>query len=530
MISPGFDVEPVARQIGAQGVDKLVMDAERVSSYEEERIVHENAPEIVRLQAEFAIQLAEERRLNERLASAPAHGDLRRLRLRGTFCWAVVAILAVTGFFSTMLSLAPFRLGWMSWLVSAGMALLTPFLVDRLLENPGMGSVLKVLTVVAGGASLASLMLLAHIRGDILGEQIRATQAQAVVIDDTQPQQEAPNTFYDKAVGLLSVALFLMAFATEIGGGLALHDAWRSMPDESEDWPALGRELVATRRRMAAMAGEITRIREAPKLFASRFRRDFYLALLLSATRKALSKLLLIILAFAAFASRSAQAQDRLNLVVAIDLTRSVASVGPDGKTDYEKNVEGVSRVFAQVPAGSRLTVIGITDRSFAQPYILMQALVPDDSGYFGERLDAAHAQLVRAWRARAAHLSPYFKQTDIFGALELASQLFARDPSANRKQLVIFSDMRESASAVDFEREQLVPAFAAIANKCGKMPALPGVQLYVAGVDGVGKSTVYWQSLSSFWTEYLRNSGAFLAGFTVLREVRFTSIATLGP
>jgi hypothetical protein len=34
------------------------------------------------------------------------------------------------------------------------------------------------------------------------------------------------------------------------------------------------------------------------------------------------------------------------------------------------------------------VTVIGITDHSFGKPDILLSARIPDDAGYFGERLD----------------------------------------------------------------------------------------------------------------------------------------------
>lgn len=74
MVNPGFDVETVAEQVGAQGVDKLVTDAERICTHEQRRIACTNEPEIVRLDVEFAIQLAEQRRI--------ANGFIRTARLR----------------------------------------------------------------------------------------------------------------------------------------------------------------------------------------------------------------------------------------------------------------------------------------------------------------------------------------------------------------------------------------------------------------------------------------------------------------
>jgi hypothetical protein len=233
-----------------------------------------------------------------------------------------------------------------------------------------------------------------------------------------------------------------------------------------------------------------------------------------------MTKLLIAFVTFLILVIPRARAEDHLNLVIAIDLTRSVAATGPDGQSDFQKNIEGVTRLLAQIPAGSRLTVIGITDHSFAEPYILMSARIPDEPGYFGERLNGARGQIVRVWTERSAHLTPSFHETDIFGALELASQLFAQQPDLGRKELVVFSDMRESAPCLDFERVKLVPAFQAIGNKCGEMPPLRDVQVYVAGADGAGKSIAYWQSLRGFWTDYFHDTGTNLEGFTVLRDI----------
>jgi len=267
----------------------------------------------------------------------------------------------------------------------------------------------------------------------------------------------------------------------------------------------------------------VTMLRNEPEIFANRFWRDFYRALLSNAARNAMTKLLIVILGIFLATSCRAQAEDRLNMVIAIDLTRSVAGAGPDGKTDFQKNIEGVSRLLVQVPAGSRVTVIGITDHSFAQPYILLSAHVPDDAGYFGERLAAAHSQLVRTWKVRSSQLDPHFRQTDILGALQLAGEVFAQEPDAGRRNLVIFSDMRQSAPELNLESPKLVPSFSTVAARCGTLPALQQVQVDVLGGDGSGKSSAYWQSLKSFWAVYFHDAGANLKSYSVLREPQLT-------
>jgi hypothetical protein len=521
MTTTGFDAETAAQQLGAGGVDNLVTNAERICTYEQQRIEHTNAGLILGLQGEYNLLVAEEHRIEERLQMAPPPGDLRRLHRRAIFAWSITAILTVAGFAFTLLSFASFRLGWKSWLYCAGIAVVTPFLVEKLLDGRNMEKLVKTLTALATAAALTSLMLLAVIRGDLLAQEFHQDAAPVVVIDDSAPQSEPQNTFYDSTLVLLRVALLLMAFTMEVGAGLALREARRSVPDSSEDWNKLRGELIAVRHRMSQIVCNATMLHNEPAIFAARFWRDFYSALLSNAARNAMTKLLMVILGLSSLVGIHAHAEDRLNLVVAIDLTQSVAVTGPDGKSDFQKNIEGVTRLLSQVSSSSHVTVIGITDRSFTQPYILLPAHVPDDQGYFGERSNSARGQLVLAWKKRATRLDPRFHQTDIFGALQLVSQIFAQQSDAGRRTLIIFSDMRQSTPELNLESLRIVPSFPIVAKQCGTPPLLRDVQVHILGADGPGKSTAYWESLQSFWEEYFHNAGTVLQSYSVLRELR---------
>jgi hypothetical protein len=271
---------------------------------------------------------------------------------------------------------------------------------------------------------------------------------------------------------------------------------------------------------MAQIIRVVVDLRNQPGVFAARFWRDFYRAMLSNAVRKSLTKLLLLLMAVALYGVPSVCAQAREDLVIAIDLTASVAAAGPDGKSNFEKNIDGVTRLLVEAPANSHATVIGITDHSFAQPYILLSARVGADPGYFGEKLSAARSQIVHAWKQRSAHLDPHFRHTDILGALQLASQIFAQGPNPVRKTLVIFSDMRQDAPDLDFESLRLAPAFSAIAHRCQPFPVLQGVHVDVLGADGAGRSMAYWQSLRNFWADYFRSAGATLSHYSALREL----------
>jgi hypothetical protein len=239
-----------------------------------------------------------------------------------------------------------------------------------------------------------------------------------------------------------------------------------------------------------------------------------------------MKKLLILAAALALVPHVHAAAPQRLNLVIALDLSKSVNVKGPDGTTEFHKNVDGVTRLLAQVPAGAHVTVIGITDRSFAQPYILLSASVPDDAGYFGEQLSAAQRELLRVWKRRSAKLDPKFPGTDILGALELASQIFNQLPSSGKhKELVIFSDMRNHTQELDLESPHgLTSAMKA------RPVASPPIDLHDAhivalGVEQTSPASTNWKCFNDFWKEYLSRGGAILDEFSALRDAHLMAV-----
>jgi hypothetical protein len=210
-----------------------------------------------------------------------------------------------------------------------------------------------------------------------------------------------------------------------------------------------------------------------------------------------------------------------VTIVVALDLTQSVQGAGPDAKTDFQKNIEAVSRLLGRVPPSSRVVVLGITDKSFAQPYILLSGRVTDDAGHFGERLESARGELMRVWKQRSAKLKPEFRYTDIFGALLVAEQIFAGSPNRNRHVLIILSDMRHHTPDLDLESGGFAPHFSALKMQNGfSRVALPNAEVFVAGVGADGKSIAYWESLKEFWREYFQSAGARLRAYSALREL----------
>jgi hypothetical protein len=265
---------------------------------------------------------------------------------------------------------------------------------------------------------------------------------------------------------------------------------------------------------------EITALENEAAAFAARFWRDFYRSMLTNTARNALTKLLMIALGLLILVPDRVLAADRLNLVVMVDLTESVAAKGQDGKTESEKNFQVVGQLLGQVPAGSHVTVLAITDNSFAQPYILLSAEMGDDEGYFKERLAGAQQQLVHAWQSRVDHLQRGFLHTDVLGALLLADQLFHESSNGHRNVLVILSDMRQNTNDLNLETPATlsVPSALAKAEGKGMIANLGNVEVHVLGVDNARKPVPYWKNLQEFWLAYFRKAGASLHNYTVLR------------
>jgi hypothetical protein len=522
-MNPEPNAENIGQTLGFEGVGSVVGKVEEYCSYEEKRIILKNEPRILCLQAEIAILSDEERALEERLRQAQPPSESRSRR-KAAYYWTVTILLAMAAFVFSLLAFDPYRLGWKSYLYCVGIAIVTPFLVDEAIERWNMAGLVKTLATVAGIAALLSLIFLAVIRGDLLAHEVD-NRNPTVISDDigSDAPQEPQSNFYRDTLLLLRLAMALLAVAMELGAGIALHRAWRLSGTSGEDWTSLRCELKTVRRQMVALATEIATLENEPAIFVAQFWRNFYHAMLTHTVRNAMTKLLLgfVFVVLPVFQGR-ATAEERVTVIAALDLTQSVALAGPDEQTDFQKNVQGITRLLAQTPVSARIIVLGITDKSFAQPYILLSARVPDDPGYFGERLQAARQQLMSMWKRRAAALQPQFRHTDIIGALLVASQVFDQAPKQSRKELVIFSDMRHHTPDLDLESRRSVPNFADLERQSKAIPLarLRGVDVHVLGVDGIGKPLSYWEGLKLFWSEYFERAGAMVRSYSVLRDL----------
>src|SRR6185437_13350943 len=195
----------IGRQLGEDGVNGVVAKVEQYCTHAVRHIELENRAPMFMLRAEYAQLAKQAEALEEQLRSAPPPGDMRHHRRKKIFAWVIAGLLTITGFFLAVLTFTPFQLGWQSYPFCIGIAIVVPFLMEELFEGGRLDALIKPLTVVAVVAGIASLMLMADVRGNLLKREVETPPA--VVIDDAQPEQPAPHEdFYRNSTDLLTLA------------------------------------------------------------------------------------------------------------------------------------------------------------------------------------------------------------------------------------------------------------------------------------------------------------------------------------
>lgn len=90
--------------------------------------------------------------------------------------------------------------------------------------------------------------------------------------------------------------------------------------------------------------------------FKAQYWRDFYRASLDRLEKASKGKLPVVFLAMMLLSgiARSATASPTCEVVL-VDLTKSVATAGPDGETNLQKNLNAVTKILEAAPAGAHL-------------------------------------------------------------------------------------------------------------------------------------------------------------------------------
>jgi hypothetical protein len=516
------EIMDVGSQLGSEAAEHIAQRADDFCECERQRIELLNEAQINALNFEGTRLTKRERQVEERMRLAVYSGEARNRKRRAYFYWCAGILLSIASFFFSLIAFGPYRLGWYGVLYCSGIAVAIPFGIEVFLETWKSDRLLKAIVSIVFLSAIAGGALLAAIRGDLLSQQIHES-VPAVVIDSESPTPPQPqNSFYDSTRRSLRMLMLLLALAIDLGAGVAVHRALMLNATSIDDPEKLANELEEIQLRLSAIVFEITALRNAPNIFVARFWRDYYRAMLTQTVRKAATKFLAVALCFFLLGAGRASAQEKLNLVIAVDLSASVAVKGHDGESQFNKNIQGVTRLLSTIPVGSKVTIIGITENSFAEPYILLSASVSSDEGYFGERLSAARQTIVLAWQKRAAQLQPSAKSTDILGALLVASEIFRKAQPNHKNALVIYSDMRHATRKLNLEDLAIlhVESTLVVMQRQGLLAQLSGVTVYVLGADSSGRDASQWRALNQFWIAYFKEVGARLVDYTQLRDV----------
>jgi hypothetical protein len=408
------------------------------------------------------------------------------------------------------------------------LAVVCAYATEETLEKCNSYRLIVVTAVVSLVTSLAGLIVLALVRGEVFALYLRSVTSAALTDSSAVAPTGIVNAvqFYETAAHELQLFFALLAVAMELATGLAIYEARKIMvPPAKDALDILLQQIRNVEREMVRLLHRIEFLKREPDIFMNQFSRDFYLGLTQGAARRAIKRagpMAAALLLYICVASHPALAQ-QVDAVVSIDLSRSSAAKGYDGILEHEKNVDAAAELIGGLPAGARFRVIGITDQSFSLPLILLAGQIPKERGplEFIDQVAVARKRSVAEMRAVGQATPPAYAYTDVIGFLFLAADLFHQS-TRSRQVLVIFSDMRHSATLPNIDAPALVPVAAALqtVERHNQIADLHGIDVYVYGVHDAGKDVAYWQSIRSFWTQYFAKSGATLKAFSMMRDV----------
>lgn len=514
-----------ATTLANEGIGNLNDNAGRVCRNERERIEAANQPASAAARAELGTIERDLRQVAEEVAKLPPEGELRSRRRRAFGEFAIALLFFIGGFASALMALDPFALGYKKYFLAIALAIAVPYSVDMMLERfARYERFMKALSVFTAVIAIIAMISLAILRGQVFGQQLQQANATVVIDGDASVPLVPPNTFYQRTEWLLQIFMVFAAFAMELIAGYAFHAGrrlWAEMPTNAAEVRQKARDLEDHR---IELVHRIETLERESEEFVNKFWRDYHVAQMRGCTATRVTKMFVAAIFFLLFSAglSRAYAAEPLNLVAAIDLTASVGhATGLDQKTELQRDMASVGQLLANVPAGSRVTVIGITDRSFAQPYVLLSARLDGNEGYFQERIANAHRQLLATWQKRSQSLVENFNQTDLLGALVVSSQVL-QPKEGHRNVLVILSDMRHETRSINLTRLPVMPVQSTLdkVKRGGLIADLKGVEVYVLGVDAAGKSVGYWNSLRDFWLAYFEKAGAKVRAYSMLRDL----------
>lgn len=521
---------PPGELFATEGIDRVTEYASAFCANQQRHIEASNHGEIQALKAKGSLLSDEREGLRKKIANEER---VRRHRPGHARLWnaCVAAALTIAAFAFALMTFDPFQLGWKPYLYCIGLAIVGLFAVDHFLREWPHPNVIKTASIALLSAALPTIVLLAMIRGDILAHS-EATEAPVIV--DGATEETPPDDTTERTILFLRFAMVFAALGFELAAGLALHEFRNAQQLIDDDpLPQIRQELTRVEGELLAVIQRLAELESEAAAYGALFWSDFYRGLITRAIRGMTSAPLILVALFALAVSPMLRAADRLDLVIALDLSQTELAKGPAGKSEFDENVRAITTLLATMPPASRVTVIGITPDSFATPYVILSARLSDDPGPFSSRLSAGRRTMDALWTKKARGLSPSFLRTDVLGAINYASLVLSQS-AADRKVIAVLSDARHQAHGLDLETPERIdiPKTLSYVERHQLFAPLAGLDVFVfaAGGHGGNKEPGYWNSLHAFWAEYFRRCGATLRWFSPGREREALIRVTAGP
>jgi hypothetical protein len=516
---------PNAYSLAHDGLANTISAAHASFAQECQRIQEHNKPKIAALEKRLDYLRTKRCGLLQQIEPLLSQGvggtRTLFLSLLGALCFALV------GFVLSRKTIEPFQLGLSGEVFSFGLTLLLPYAIDRIIRRFSLQRLVPLmLDMVLVLTAIATMVAFSGIRADVFRHAL--TGGEAVVFDSLGTSLPAPDESANKVADLLRWAWISAALGFELACGLCWSDFAESRRGSNAGLlNKLEKKLLKVEQQYFAAITEIQERFSEPQESYSRQWADFRrglsdaMARLGDVAGRSGRAAALILVGF--LAAHTAMGADPLHLVAEVDLSATEKVVGFGARSQFEENIAVLPQLLANLPAGARVSLVGITDQTLSNPLIVLGARLSDDSGYFDSRLVRGRRDLISEWQSRTKGLKPTAPHTDVIGGFMFAGEVFSHS-NAERKVLAFFSDMRnEQPGVLDLERPETIIVTKSIKaiEKQGLIPDLRGVQIYIfgAGDHSAKKRPEYLVSLRAFWAEYVRRSGATLRVFSTTRD-----------
>jgi hypothetical protein len=481
------DAAALGRSFGERSATEAIEWARTFGHWEKLRIQKTNAGEIAKRQARLELHCQRRDELTAFLQRRPPV-DLVALGRKRQMYLLLSTVFAVASIVFAHMAMAPLGLGWEAWVVGVAVGLMGMILCAKFIEawESHTSNFMRGLITVAFFLWLAAALVMGFMRAGVFGYQLTVALAGTGGASGADATSDLVNRFYRDAKSKLEVLLPLLAVAMELATGITLREFWNLALAPERGFEKAEKERLLLEPKMPEEVSVIRNLESQPENEEAKFMQG-----VLQGHLDGLSKLKTLVCAgfvallTVAWSGLPASAQD-FTVLIGLDLTRSVAARGYDGRSEYDRNVEGARVLVSHLPAGTRITAVAITDRSFSNPLLLFSGQAAREHGplQFLDQRVVSRIRFAEELRQRCQSLQPKFDQTDIVGFLFLAAQSLG--PVSGKKVVVIFSDMRESTKILDLERGVQTEPDEMLRDLMAKnlVPDLQGVDVYIYGVD----------------------------------------------